>query len=81
MPIMEEVTKMDHIETFKASPTIAGMFEMARKEGIEKGMEKGQLEERRRIAIELIQKGIDIQVVAETTKFSVEEINKLLKES
>ncbi len=77
MPIMEEVTKMNHIETFKAAPTIAGILENVRQEG----RQEGTLGERRRIAIELIQKGIDIQVVAETTKFSIKEINKLLKES
>jgi len=74
---MEEVTKMNHIETFKAAPTIAGILENVRQEG----RQEGTLGERRRIAIELIQKGIDIQVVAETTKFSIKEINKLLKES
>lgn len=72
---------MNHIETFKAAPTIAGILENVRQEGREEGRQEGTLGERRRIAIELIQKGIDIQVVAETTKFSVEEINKLLKES
>lgn len=66
---------MNHIETFKSSPTIAGMFELARKEGIE----KGQLAERKRIAYDMLQKGIDIKIVAELTKFTVEEIKELSK--
>lgn len=74
MPIMErEVTRLDHIETFKAAPTIAGILDTVRKEGIE----KGQLGERRRIAIELLRQKIDITLIEQTTKLSKAEIEEL----
>lgn len=51
------------------------MFELARREGIE----KGQLEDRKRLARDMLQKGMDINLIAELIKFSVEEIEKLWK--
>ncbi|MCP5048817.1 MAG: hypothetical protein GY940_16720 [bacterium] len=41
--------------------------------GIEKGMEKGKLE----TAKELIKRGVDIVIIAESTGIPIEEIKKL----
>jgi len=48
------------------------------KEGMEKGMEKGKLEEKRAMAKKLIAKGIDLLVITEITELAEEEIKKLM---
>ena len=44
-------------------------------EGIEKGIEKGQ----RKIALTMLQDGVDIHKVAEYTELTLEEIGKFKK--
>ncbi|WP_027001854.1 hypothetical protein [Hugenholtzia roseola] len=48
--------------------------------GIEKGVEKGKLEARRELAISCLKKGLSIEMTAELTKLSIEEVRKLSKE-
>lgn len=57
------------------------LLERAKKEGIEKGIEKGILEERKRknteIAQNLKKAGVDTKIIAEATGLSLAEIENL----
>jgi predicted transposase/invertase (TIGR01784 family) len=45
--------------------------------GMEKGIERGRMEERQRLAIELLKENFTDEQVADLTKLSTEEILKL----
>ena len=47
------------------------------KRGMERGIEKGKAEEQRLIATNFKKQGIDIEIIAQCTGLSVEEIDKL----
>jgi len=53
------------------------LLDQAKKEGIEKGIEKGKLEEAIAIAIEMKKDGIPLTQIAKFTKLTIEEIEKL----
>jgi len=53
------------------------LLDQAEKKGIEKGMEKGKLEEAKSIAREMKKEGIPIAQIAKFTKISIEIIEKL----
>jgi len=53
------------------------VLDYALKEGMEKGIELGKLEEAKIIARELKKEGSSIEFIAKTTKLSIEEIEKL----
>lgn len=63
------MTLVDH---FKAE-----VFKKGMAEGIEKGIEKGRKEEKIEMAKALLLKGVDIEIISETTGLSKEEIRKL----
>ncbi len=48
-----------------------------REEGIEEGLQKGRLQERIELAKRFKQKGVDTQIIAETTGLTREQIEKL----
>ena len=56
-------------------------IEYAKETGLEEGLAKGREEERKAIAINLIQLGTPCEIVAKATGLSVEEVLKLQKES
>ena len=56
-------------------------IEYAKEIGLEEGIAKGREEERKAIAINLIQLGTPCEIVAKATGLSLEEVLKLQKES
>ena len=56
-------------------------IEYAKEIGLEEGLAKGREEERKAIAINLIQLGTPCEIAAKATGLSVEEVLKLQKES
>ena len=56
-------------------------IEYAKETGLEEGLAKGREEERKAIAINLIQLGTPCEIVAKATGLSLEEVLKLQKES
>ena len=56
-------------------------IEYAKETGLEEGLAKGREEERKAIAINLIQLGTPSEIVAKATGLSLEEVLKLQKES
>ena len=56
-------------------------IEYAKEISLEEGLAKGREEERKAIAINLIQLGTPCEIVAKATGLSVEEVLKLQKES
>ena len=49
-----------------------------RDEGYDKGLEKGTLQEKQKIAREMLNRDMDISLISELTKLSKEEIENLL---
>ena len=49
----------------------------ARIEGYDEGHEAGHIEEKQEIAIKMLEKNLDIQLISEITNLSIDEINKL----
>ncbi|MFE7151813.1 RpnC/YadD family protein [Heyndrickxia sporothermodurans] len=74
--ITKEAKYMIHSEKVP-SPTLAEVFEIYRNEGIEKGIEKGRLEERRNLACELIREKFSNEKIARMTKLSIEDVIEL----
>ena len=55
-------------------------IEYAKETGLEEGLSKGREEERKAIAINLIQLGTPCEIVAKATGLSMEEVAKLKEE-
>ena len=55
-------------------------IEYAKETGLEEGLAKGREEERKAIAINLIQLGTPCDIVAKATGLSLEEVTKLKEE-
>ena len=55
-------------------------IEYAKETGLEEGLAKGREEERKAIAINLIQLGTPCEIVAKATGLSLEEVAKLKEE-
>jgi predicted transposase/invertase (TIGR01784 family) len=53
------------------------VLDYAKEEGVQEGMEKGEHKKALDIARELKKEGLAIEFIAKTTKFSIEEIEKL----
>ncbi|MFS0644070.1 hypothetical protein [Siminovitchia sp. 179-K 8D1 HS] len=64
-------------EEFMKLPTLADMWEKWKEEGKKEGMEKGRMEERQRLAIELLKENFTDEQVAKLTKLSLEEVLEL----
>ena len=73
------------IEMYDRDKVIASMYEKDKKESIKKAVELAVSEttkqvtkkEKQDIAVNLINKGIDINIISESTGLSLEEVNKL----
>lgn len=50
---------------------------LGREEGIEKGMEKGREEEKRALALKMLEDGLDLSLITKYTGFSLEELKRL----
>ena len=50
-------------------------------EGIQEGIEKGEKQKAIEIAKKLLQNGISVEVVADTTGLTMEELNKIQEEN
>ena len=48
-----------------------------KKDGFLKGREEGRTEEKKQIARKMLKKGIDVEIIIETTELSIEEIEKI----
>ena len=57
------------------------MLKGSREEGIEIGRKEGKKENKIEIAKNMLKKGMEISIIAEITELSVEEIEKLKKNS
>lgn len=81
--ILKEDDRMSQNWNLENAPTFKGVFEMireeGREEGIEKGIEKGKHAKAMEIAKRLLAKGLDVQLIADTTELPLEEILKLKK--
>jgi len=53
------------------------LLDQAKNEGIEEGIEKGIEKNTRDTALKMIQNGLDIELIANITGLSIEEIEKL----
>ena len=57
--------------------TASKIFNEGIEQGIEKGVEQGAEKERRKIALNMLKTGVDIQVILDATKLSREELEQL----
>ncbi len=73
---VEKMFRLEESETYKM--IIEKGIEKGIKKGIEKGIEKGKKEGKIAVAKKLLEKGMDIDEIAEITELSKEEIKKLL---
>jgi len=69
--LMEEIKELDNAEE---------IFELSNsweRKGMEKGIEKGKMEERQNIAKELLKQGSPVEFVAKVTHLSKEQVEEL----
>jgi len=52
-------------------------LEQGLEQGIEQGIERGEKKKQQEIALKMLQKGIDLETIAEFTELTLSEINKL----
>lgn len=55
-------------------------LEEGKKRGLEEGLEKGLERGKKEVALELLKKGLDINLIMEATKLSLDEIEQLKKQ-
>ena len=48
---------------------------------MEKGMEKGRLDEKRQVILSSFKKGLSLELIAEIVDISMEEVEQILKEA
>jgi len=68
--LMEEIQKLDNAEDFMKLPN---SWER-------RGLEKGKMEEKQKMAIRLLEKGLPVELIEEVTDLSQQEIKKLREE-
>lgn len=78
--IQKEEKEMLHANKDELPPTITGMLELERKEGIEKGIEQGIEQGIRQTIQKLIKSGFSDEVIANALERSIEEIQAIRKE-
>ena len=71
---MEEARRLDEADEILEIPI--SYEERGKKKGLEEGLERGKKE----VALELLKKGLDIELIMEATKLSLEELKKLQKQ-
>ena len=75
---LEKMLKKSHIDGGDIMPTLAQRWvEQGIEKGIETGLKKGAQERNIEIAKRLIKRGIDLNIIAESTGLSREEIDEL----
>ncbi|WP_350224339.1 hypothetical protein [Lysinibacillus sp. fls2-241-R2A-57] len=52
-------------------------LEQGIEQGLEQGIERGEKKKQQEIALKMLQKGIDLETIAEFTELTLSEINKL----
>ncbi|KIO58499.1 hypothetical protein B4064_3686 [Caldibacillus thermoamylovorans] len=74
---------MLYSEKLKEAPTFAEYLKTVREEGfeigMEKGIEKGKMEEKRNLAAELLREGFSVEKVAKIVKLSLDEVKEIGK--
>ena len=63
-----------------APPTIANAFELERFEGQMEGKLEGQLQERRKIALNLLKQNLSLEMIATATGLTIEEVEEIQME-
>ncbi|MEI3611374.1 hypothetical protein [Pseudogracilibacillus sp. SO30301A] len=71
---MDEARRLDEADEILEIPI--SYEERGKKKGLEEGLERGKKE----VALELLKKGLDIDLIVEATKLSLDEIKKLQKQ-
>ncbi|MEI3611375.1 Rpn family recombination-promoting nuclease/putative transposase [Pseudogracilibacillus sp. SO30301A] len=71
---MEEARRLDEADEILEIPI--SYEERGKKKGLEEGLERGKKE----VALKLLKKGLDIYLIMEATKLSLDEIKKLQKQ-
>ncbi len=75
---LEKMLEKSHIDGGDIMPTLAQRWvEQGIEKGIETGLKKGAQERNIEIAKRLIKRGIDLNIIAESTGLSREEIDEL----
>ncbi len=69
-----------HLSKEDLPPTLAGVLELERREGIELGIEQGIERGMKQIILGLIEKGAEDEWIAEVAKLPVEKIREIRKE-
>lgn len=77
--ILKEENRMDEKWNLEDAPTFKGVFEALRKEEREEGRSEGEKAKAIAIAKKMLLKGLDVQLIADTTELPLEEILKLKK--
>ncbi|WP_235430859.1 hypothetical protein [Heyndrickxia coagulans] len=70
---------MLYSEELKEAPTFAEYLKTVKEEGIEIGIVKGKMEEKRNLAAELLREGFSVEKVAKMVKLSIDEVKKIKK--
>ncbi|MFE3572796.1 hypothetical protein [Lysinibacillus sp. NPDC059133] len=72
---------MLHLYKEDLPPTLAGVLELERQEGIEQGIEQGIERGMKQIIVGLFEKGAEDEWIAEVAKLPVEKIREMRKKS
>lgn len=75
---MKEARQFDDADEILEIPI--SYEERGKKRGLEEGLEKGLERGKKEVALELLKKGLDINLIMEATKLSLDEIEQLKKQ-
>ena len=78
---MEPAEKKRYNQFMENSLLTRNQYESALLVGMEKGMEKGRLDEKRQIILSSFAKGLPLELIAEIVSISIEEVAQILKEA
>ena len=71
--------RMAYEDSLKYYRDVKNVIDTAKEEAREEGKEEGRKEEKKKIAANLLKYGLSIEVVAENTKLSIEEVKAIAK--
>ena len=74
---MREINQLDNAEEFTKLPN--SWEERGIRKGIEQGIEQGIAEGKREVVLEMLKKGLPLDIIAEVTHVDKEEIEQLRK--
>ena len=78
--LQKEAERLGQSGAWELSPTLSEVFRMEREEALEEGLVKGARKEKEDIVRRLVNKGMELSMIAEVTELDLEEVKEIKRQ-